>query len=28
VRGFTEALRIELEMTKSPVTATCVHPVE
>ncbi|MFO0665040.1 MAG: SDR family oxidoreductase [Polyangiaceae bacterium] len=26
VRGFTEALRIELEMTDSPVTATCVHP--
>jgi NAD(P)-dependent dehydrogenase (short-subunit alcohol dehydrogenase family) len=26
VRGFTEALRIELEMTKAPVSATCVHP--
>ncbi len=26
VRGFTEALRIELEMTGAPVTATCVHP--
>jgi NAD(P)-dependent dehydrogenase (short-subunit alcohol dehydrogenase family) len=26
VRGFTEALRIELELTGSPVTATCVHP--
>lgn len=26
VRGFTEALRIELEITKAPVSATCVHP--
>ncbi len=26
VRGFTEALRIELEMTGSPVSATCIHP--
>jgi len=26
VRGFTEALRIELEMTNAPVSATCVHP--
>jgi len=26
VRGFTEALRIELEMTGAPVSATCVHP--
>ncbi|MEZ4307889.1 MAG: SDR family oxidoreductase [Polyangiaceae bacterium] len=26
VRGFTECLRIELEITGSPVTATCVHP--
>jgi NAD(P)-dependent dehydrogenase (short-subunit alcohol dehydrogenase family) len=26
VRGFTEALRIELEITGSPVSATCVHP--
>jgi NAD(P)-dependent dehydrogenase (short-subunit alcohol dehydrogenase family) len=26
VRGFTEALRIELEMMGSPVSATCVHP--
>lgn len=26
VRGFTEALRIELEITRSPVSATCVHP--
>lgn len=26
VRGFTECLRIELEMTKSPVSATCIHP--
>ncbi|HLK36265.1 MAG TPA: SDR family oxidoreductase, partial [Polyangiaceae bacterium] len=26
VRGFTEALREELEMTRSPVSATCVHP--
>jgi len=26
VRGFTEALREELELTRSPVSATCVHP--
>jgi short-subunit dehydrogenase len=26
VRGFTEALREELEVTGSPVSATCVHP--
>ncbi len=26
VRGFTEALRIELDMTNAPVSATCVHP--
>lgn len=26
VRGFTEALRIELDMQRSCVTATCVHP--
>ena len=26
VRGFTEALRQELELTKAPVSATCVHP--
>jgi len=26
VRGFTEALRIELDMTKAPVSATSVHP--
>jgi len=26
VRGFTEALRIELEMTNAPVSATSVHP--
>jgi len=26
VRGFTEALRMELDMTKSPVSATSVHP--
>jgi len=26
VRGYTEALRIELDMMGSPVTATCVHP--
>ncbi|HKY91575.1 MAG TPA: SDR family NAD(P)-dependent oxidoreductase [Nevskiaceae bacterium] len=26
VRGFTEALRQELEITKSPVSATSVHP--
>jgi NAD(P)-dependent dehydrogenase (short-subunit alcohol dehydrogenase family) len=26
VRGFTEALRMELEMMGSPVSATCVHP--
>jgi NAD(P)-dependent dehydrogenase (short-subunit alcohol dehydrogenase family) len=26
VRGFTEALRLELEITKAPVSATCVHP--
>jgi short-subunit dehydrogenase len=26
VRGFTEALRQELELMKAPVSATCVHP--
>ena len=26
VRGFTEELRIELEIMDSPVSATCVHP--
>ena len=26
VRGFTEALRQELEVTRAPVSATCVHP--
>ncbi|MBL8954915.1 MAG: SDR family NAD(P)-dependent oxidoreductase [Myxococcaceae bacterium] len=26
VRGYTESLRIELDMLGSPVTATCVHP--
>lgn len=26
VRGFTEALRIELEITGAPVKASCVHP--
>ena len=26
VRGFTEALRLELELTRAPVSATCVHP--
>ena len=26
VRGFTEALRIELDMANSGVSATCVHP--
>jgi NAD(P)-dependent dehydrogenase (short-subunit alcohol dehydrogenase family) len=26
VRGFTEALRMELELDQSPVGATCVHP--
>jgi NAD(P)-dependent dehydrogenase (short-subunit alcohol dehydrogenase family) len=26
VRGFTEALRVELEITRAPVSATCVHP--
>jgi short-subunit dehydrogenase len=26
VRGFTEALRQELELTNAPVSATCVHP--
>jgi short-subunit dehydrogenase len=26
VRGFTEALRLELELTNAPVSATCVHP--
>ena len=26
VRGFTEALREELEMTRAPVSATCIHP--
>jgi short-subunit dehydrogenase len=26
VRGFTEALRLELELEGAPVSATCVHP--
>jgi len=26
VRGYTECLRMELEMAGSPVSATCVHP--
>jgi NAD(P)-dependent dehydrogenase (short-subunit alcohol dehydrogenase family) len=26
VRGFTEALRVELEVTRSPIGATSVHP--
>ncbi|WP_087689142.1 SDR family oxidoreductase [Pandoraea sp. PE-S2R-1] len=26
VRGFTEALRMELDLAGSPVSATCVHP--
>ncbi|GAB7535919.1 SDR family NAD(P)-dependent oxidoreductase [Burkholderia sp. 3C] len=26
VRGFTEALRMELELERAPVSATCVHP--
>lgn len=26
VRGFTDALRVELEITRSCVSATCVHP--
>jgi short-subunit dehydrogenase len=26
VRGFTEALREELELTRAPVSATCIHP--
>ena len=26
VRGYTEALRMELEMEGAPVSATCVHP--
>ncbi|ANY06546.1 SDR family NAD(P)-dependent oxidoreductase [Pseudonocardia sp. HH130630-07] len=26
VRGFTESLRQDLELTRSPVSATCVHP--
>lgn len=26
VRGYTEALRMELELTGAPVSATCVHP--
>ena len=26
VRGFTEALRMELEMAQAPVSVTCVHP--
>lgn len=26
VRGYTEALRLELEMVAAPVSATCVHP--
>jgi short-subunit dehydrogenase len=26
VRGFTEALREELEVTNAPVSATCIHP--
>lgn len=26
VRGFTEALRMELEVSQAPVSVTCVHP--
>ena len=26
VRGYTEALRMELELGRAPVSATCVHP--
>ncbi|SDU37759.1 SDR family NAD(P)-dependent oxidoreductase [Halopseudomonas salegens] len=26
VRGYTEALRMELEMAEAPVSVTCVHP--
>jgi NAD(P)-dependent dehydrogenase (short-subunit alcohol dehydrogenase family) len=26
VRGYTEALRMELDLVRSPVSATCVHP--
>ena len=26
VRGFTEALRQELDIEKAPVSVTCVHP--
>src|SRR5207249_6795977 len=26
VRGFTEALREELDLAGSPVSATCIHP--
>jgi short-subunit dehydrogenase len=26
VRGYTEALRMELELEGAPVSATCVHP--
>lgn len=26
VRGFTEALRMEFEITGAPVSATCIHP--
>jgi len=26
VRGFTEALRMELEIERAPVSATCIHP--
>ncbi|MBI5335668.1 MAG: SDR family NAD(P)-dependent oxidoreductase [Burkholderiales bacterium] len=26
VRGYTEALRMELDLEKAPVSATCVHP--
>lgn len=26
VRGYTEALRMELELERAPVSATCVHP--
>jgi len=26
VRGYTEALRIELEIERAPVSATCIHP--
>src|SRR5437763_1589108 len=26
VRGYTEALRMEMELGASPVSATCVHP--